>query len=383
MKTCDACGKTTILPETIGDIILCKKCLIKINGVIWKYYNVEKGVNLDKYTSKSLELAKKSNFPVKVIDELEKYFSSKQADMKKCDVCGETKLTVEKMGKAIICKKCYSKLNIPEWKEDSFFDKQGLKESMNKVIAVAKKNNFPDSAIEYIEKKFNSKKSSDWLYMLKSDTGQTLDVYEKYMTLDTTDDFDDESMVEEYSKLIMTKDPVNKTKTVGGEILNDLSHLKNPLKPKNMVKTFANVAISNMNKEEKPKEKVDFYVRKGKRRIEYSEYDSLFVRMPRDEELYGFINIKNSNNVNSNTSNILFFFYNDDDEIKHVNKIISYIEKKIIDNQKHTDETNKINESASQQKNSYDDLRELKKLLDDGIINEDDYEKKKKQILGI
>ena len=53
MKKCDVCNKTTILPENIGSATICKICLLKINGIMWKYKKIEDGNILNKYRDKA------------------------------------------------------------------------------------------------------------------------------------------------------------------------------------------------------------------------------------------------------------------------------------------------------------------------------------------
>ena len=115
MKKCDVCKRITILPEILGDAVVCKICFIKIQGPIWKYRKFENLKDADKAKNKALKLVQKANYPEIVSAGIEKYFECNNANMKQCDACKETTLATEKVGKSNLCKNCFVKitLNVP------------------------------------------------------------------------------------------------------------------------------------------------------------------------------------------------------------------------------------------------------------------------------
>lgn len=48
MMKCDVCNKSTLLPEKLGNAILCKKCFLKVNGFMWKYRKMPSSKVLEK-----------------------------------------------------------------------------------------------------------------------------------------------------------------------------------------------------------------------------------------------------------------------------------------------------------------------------------------------
>ncbi len=60
MKKCDVCNKTSLLPENLGEINICKMCLLKINGPVWKYRKIESMNELEEYRKKAIISALKN-----------------------------------------------------------------------------------------------------------------------------------------------------------------------------------------------------------------------------------------------------------------------------------------------------------------------------------
>lgn len=75
MVTCDACGKSSRFPETIGELTLCKMCSLKILAPMWKdsIYTSNEEVWRDR--DRAIKLARRSEFPGPVVEVLEEYFN--------------------------------------------------------------------------------------------------------------------------------------------------------------------------------------------------------------------------------------------------------------------------------------------------------------------
>ena len=377
MEKCDVCGKNSLLPETLGNSIICKKCLLKINGIMWKYRHIDDEKTLEKNRTKALELANKANFPEKVIIGINEYFDEHKEDMLKCDACGETMLTTHRMGDATICKKCYSKINTKEWKKDVFTSTKELDADKNKVVKLAKQNKFPNAAIEYIKDNFDSRVEKNWLYTIDGGYSQTLKVYKDYLIIKTDEDFDDETMEEEYRNLISDNNTSFKEGVEAiADVIGGISVYTHPVKTliANTVSSYVSNSTdsSKTKKKKSKKEKINFHVKKGELKVNYEEYDSISLMLPNEDEETGFILIRNSKKTD--LSDTLFFFENDSSLIKIIKEVIPFIEDKLV---------NTKVETTKNDDKSYEELRVLKKLLDDGIITEEDFEKKKKQILGL
>ena len=93
---------------------------------------------------------------------------------------------------------------------------------------------------------------------------------------------------------------------------------------------------------------------------------------PKTQSIYNYLEFSSNSNDNQ-----CQFFFKDSDKSK-VEEILSVIKKKILNESNKSKETNNTGET-----DDFNKLRELKALLDDGIITQKDFERKKKQILGL
>lgn len=378
MKKCDACCKTTLLPENLGSTIICKRCLLKINGLMWKYRKLKNGKSLESNKVKALELARKSNFPDKVILGINEYFEKLESNMSKCEVCGEMVLVPQKFGKTILCINCYELIDITELKNTKYFDIEELNKGREKVLKIAKDNNFPTKTFDYINERFDKKGGEGWLYTINGGTGQILRVYNDHLVITTSNSFDEVEMAAEYKKLINVKNGLTNAEFgIGSALLNEVLHLRNPLSVKSMVKITREIANNKIGNSLSGSNSIN--VRKGNRNVSYKECDYISLRAPEKNETKGFIVLRNSKAVENGAKDILFFFNNSTNVKKKIEIVAPIIEKNIARTQyeKYNSEITRNTLSVSEQ------LRELKSLLDDGIITEEEFEKKKKNLLDL
>ena len=407
MKKCDVCNKTSLLPENLGKINICKICFFKINGPTWKYKKIESMRELEKYREKAISSAQKNDFPKQVIDEINNYFNQKKSIMERCDACGEEMLTITKMNEAKICKKCYSKIDRKEWKNKNYTSREQLDAEKNKTIQIAQESNYPKEAIKFINDTFESKVEENWMYTIDGDVGQILKVYNDYFSINTTNDFDIDRIAEEYATSYSKDHPKKNNQfsksdaqdivkgmvgSTGGLVKDILvaSITKKSLTSKG-INTMANKftngiesaitnAVGNAYDEAYP-EKKDFKQHKGERIYKYTDFEILEFRDVGNDTL-GYLKFQNQNTIKNSDYDVLFFYDCDakDDIIRLMPKVYSYMKERI--NKK---ETNKENNSKKQTSNSaiIEDIKNFKELLDMGAISQEEYDKKKKQLLDL
>ena len=372
MKICDACNKKTLLPETLGEAIICKPCFIKINGPVWKYIlKAKNGTDLEKNRSKATEAAQKFNYPDKVIKGINQFFDDEKNKMLKCDVCNELVSQQNQIDKYCLCNKCYKQINISEWKKTEFFNRKAFAEGREKVISKAEAANFPEALIDTIKKIYNQKVEEDWLYTLESVEGQKIKVYEDYVIIETNDNFPASQIKENLKETIVEAPERTGMDVFKEEALNDLKHLKNPLKLTNLARN----SISAVNNRASAKiREVPFALKvaKGIKKLPFSEYSIVDMINPKDNSIYNYLEFSSSS-----TGNEYQYFFEDSD-ISKVEEILSVIEKKILASSNKTKKTDYKGET-----DNYSKLRELKALLDDGIITQEDFDRKKKELLDL
>ena len=141
-------------------------------------------------------------------------------------------------------------------------------------------------------------------------------------------------------------------------------------------------AVGNAYDETYP-EKKDFKQHKGERMYKYTDFEILEFRDVGDDTL-GYLKFQNQNTIKNSDYDVLYFYDCDakDDIIKIMPKVYSYMKKRINKKEK---ETNKENNSKTETNNStiIEDIKKFKELLDMGAITQEEYDKKKKQLLDL
>lgn len=369
MKKCDVCKKTTVLPEVLGDVNICKICFFKIQGPIWKYRTFENLKDAEKAKSKAIKLAKNANYPESISIGIEKYFEQNNLNMQQCDACKEFVLTIKNIGNNKLCKKCFTKINTSDWKRNEFESNEDVEKSRNKILYIAKSNNFSDSIINDINNHFDKKIQKGLFRIKNGSTGQTLKVFDTHCVLITRDSFDIEEISIEYGQALKSVQPSKGLlPDNAGETL-----VKGFLKGgfvKAGVSLATSAAVNAVGNKVIPS-KGQFKVIKGSYTINYIDYNYVDYQKVGDNEV-GFLRFRNSLSQGSQPEDIVFFFRSD----SHINKIYDYIQE-----QMRNVRNSKISTTISKE-SVPDEILKYKNLLDMGAITKKEYEKKKKELLN-
>ncbi len=400
MIKCDGCGKNTILPEKLGEANICKICFVKINGPVWKYLTVENSKDLENHKNKALEKARINNFSDKAIQGIEDFFNSKHSAMTKCDACGELMHTIHKLGNSNICKNCYSKIDTKEWRNRIYYSRNQLETDRDKVIFIAKSFLFPEDALNYIKDNFNSRVSKDWICTIDGKRGQILSVYEDYFSINTTDNFDIDDVAEDYAEVynedhptisknkekeISTKAVVKGTTGIAKDLFvatvskkgrnKSIKHLTNSF-TKGIGSAFDSI-LDELDDEEKIEKKA-FKAVKGIRKYQYTDFDIVKFREVGQDSI-GYLKFQNKNNQSSN-NDILFFY--DSSVNKDVKNTMSYVYDYMFKKLGKKEEKEPVVQKTTNSQIA-DDIKKFKELLDCGAITQEEYDKKKKEILNL
>lgn len=408
MKQCDICNKKSLLPERLGEINICKVCLLKINGPAWKYKKIESMKELENYREKAIASAEKNNFPAKAIEAINEYFDQKNSAMEKCDACGEKVLTTIKMNSSKICKKCYSKIKNKEWENKKYISKSQLEADKKRVVKLAKDNHFPEDAIKYIDDIFQSKIEKDLIYILDGAKGQVLKVYEDYFIIDTTEEFDIDDVAEDYAEIYnedhpkdnqyKKEDVLDITKGVmknSGDLCKDFFRLgirKKGITQKgisSLMDRFADGMESTLTDvvgkayDIKYPEKKKFKKRSGEIKYKYSDFEIVEFRNM-GEDYLGYLKFQNKNTAENSDLDILYFYggYVDEEVIKVMPEVYSYIYNK-INSQKKEINNEEVTKIKPDNASIVEDIKRYKELLDMGAITQKEYDKKKKELLNL
>lgn len=373
MAKCDVCGKMSLLPEKFGEVNICKVCFMKVNGPFWKR-QYTKNEDAEKQRCKALEAAHKQNFPQAAVSAINDFFMEQIEAMKKCDVCGQNVSVVQPLGEAHLCNSCYGKIsNNDAWKEDDYSDNKEVETNRKKVLKIANKHGFPTIAIDGINKHFDSHIQVGLIDTVYGES-QELKVFENRCVLETYGNFDDEEMEKRYAKLI-------RKGSHSGLISNNVARaVVHGVMGGGIVKagmSLAKSAIMDAAVGTIAPDRASFKVRKGKVTLDYAIYDVVefqkVLSIGFEDEL-GYMRFRCSQQAGKE---VIFFFTNNyaaEEMYSYICNRIDAVKKKQLE--KSTRQTKEHISAA-------DELLKFKQLLDMGAITQEEYDAKKKQLLGL
>ena len=371
MVKCDVCGKSTLLPEKLGDAQICKICFMKANGPLWKYRPYDRFGDAEAQRAKALETVQKLGYPQSISDGVNAFFDAQEKNMTGCDACGEAVHTLKPIGRAQVCKKCLRKIETKEWKETLYESNEDVETNRSKMLSVASKNNFPAIIIEDINEHFDEMLQKD-LYRIKDGkVGQILKVYETHCVLDTTDAFKAEDIAKQYKSAL-------KKSTPGSTLLPDAAGeaIVRGILTGSIVKAGVSLATSaaiNAVGGKIVPSKATYKVIKGALTIQYNDFDGLDYQNAADKEI-GFLRFKNSEYGDNPGEDIVFFFKDN----SHIKQIFEYIQGKMNEAQKPAPAP-----QVAAPVSVADEILKFKHLLDIGALTQEEYDAKKKELLNL
>lgn len=379
MTKCDVCGKTSLLPEKLGEVNICKICFLKANGPFWKK-QYDRHDEAEKQRCKALTAAHNQNFPQPVVTAINNFFVNQMNNMLVCDCCGQPVHHRQSLGNANICSNCFGKINTSAWRETEYEDNESVEKNRGKILKIATKNCFPPIVVDGINKHFNSKIQKGLLFTFNGGHGQKLKVFVDHCVINTnSDEFFYEEISKSYSKAINNKN--NKNTIPYGTIASVAQNLITGGVVRAGIGLATNAIVNNISKNDTNNAK--FKVVNGNFTIDYRIYSSVEYT-PAGESTIGFIKFINSRTC-IDSDNIIFFFGLDNSTAKkafgEICKGIDVVSKQSL---QPVPTPPPAQQPATQQTPSVaDELLKFKKLLDMGAITQEEYDAKKKSLLGM
>ena len=382
MAKCDVCGKTSLFPERFGEVNICKICFMKVNGPFWKH-QYDRHEDAEKHRCRALEAVHKNNFPQPAVSAINDYFIAQMNSMLVCDCCGMPVQHRQPLGEANICKNCYGKIDTSSWRATEYEDNEEVEKNREKTLKIATKNGFPAVVIEGINKHFDGKMQKGLLYVVDGGEGQKLKVFVDHCVLITNDDeFNVDDISAKYSKVQRRGQPKE------GLISNGVAkNLARSVLSGGIVKAGIGLVTSaaiNAAADKYVPEKSNFKVAVGNFKIDYHTYTYAEHQKVGDCEI-GFIRFVNGKTGGKQNDDVLFFFGEDTAKLDKAYKAIC----------EGIDEALQppIQETPVQQTNSHtaapisisvaDEILKFKQLLDMGVITQEEFETKKKELLKL
>jgi hypothetical protein len=381
MAKCDVCGKTSLLPEKFGEVNVCKICFMKANGPFWKR-QYDRHEDAEKHRCKALEAAHKQNFPQPAVSAINDYFVAQMNSMLVCDCCGMPVQHRQPLGEANICKECYGKINTSAWKATEYEDNEAVEKNREKILKIASKHSFPPVVVDGINKHFDSKIQKGLLYVVDGGEGQKLKVFVDHCVLITKDDeFNIDTVSVAYAKALKSGQPK------GSLISNSAAKsLARSVLSGGIVKAGISLATSaaiNAAADKYAPEKASFKVTMGGYKIDYHTY-TYAERQKVGECEIGFIRFVNGKSGGRQSDDVLFFFGEDtaklDKAYKAICEGIDAAAQPVIQ-----EVPTPVQQAAPQAAtaSAADEILKFKQLLDMGAITQEEFDAKKKQLLGL
>ena len=376
MVKCDVCGKQSMVPENLGGMFICKVCFMKINGPLWKNKQYEKRDEVEKQWVKVTETARKHNFPENVIAKINDYFREQAKSMVPCDVCGSSVQNLNPVGSAKLCKRCFSKIDTEEWQEKDYSDNEDVEKNRKKILKIANKQKFPPKVISGINEYFDGKIQKGLIDVVYGEY-QELRVFETYCVLRTYGSFDEDELAKRYAKLL------RKSNQGGGLISNAAAQaLVAGVLGGGLVKagmSLVTSAVTSVAVDAIAPNRMYFNVKKGTKNIDYSFYDIVefqkVLSIGIEDEL-GYMKFRSSQQAVDVSNELIFFFTNN----YTAEKMYNYICEQIVqEKKKHMEKS--MNQASTSNISVADEIFKFKNLLDIGVITEDEFNEKKKELL--
>ena len=389
MALCDVCGKPSLLPEHLGGSNICKVCFLKISGPLWKYKTYERFDELDEQRRRVIENAEKLGFSQIALEGINTFFEQQTMRMMRCDACGVVVQSLEQVEHTKLCRACFSKVHLDDW------DNEEPETNRCRLKEIALQNNFPQNVKDALDAYYEKSVSNGVLYVMKG-IGQTLRVYDGKLMLETHVNFSAEELAPGYAKM--------KTMAQSNALTSGADSVVSEILSSGVVKTgvslATNVVTGTVVSQISGRSEL-FATKQGVREIPFENCTNVELIAPVDSEL-ACIRIVTKD---SKTAQI-FLFRNNLKNVNNASRLCSHFTMKIHEaasaplmsaairqatapaqEAASVAETPAVPASApvapAKETSVADEILKFKSLLDMGVITQEEFETKKKQLLGL
>lgn len=337
--------------------------------------------------------------------------------MAKCMSCGKTALLTTTFGNVVLCKNCGSLANVSMWNNREFLSMDELINQKNDALQKATANNMPQEIIAEITRFFDEYINAGFITAIKGKAGQSLKVFSTYCIITTKNESKKAELENMFSDFEDDDDDDDDTLISS----DDKRNLVKGLMSGKLVQTGIGVAISatlNQQEKEKNSEKksrerhknVGQLISVGERRIDLRNMAGVEIYSS-SNTLNGYLKFIPKGVSSKQSYSCEYFFFNNSipfeskkirqqvEAIKNtINELIAnadretqmamaQAEQKKLEMQKiqQEEQVRKMVEQVTQQSkpDAFEEVRKFKQLLDEGIISEDEFNTKKKELLGL
>lgn len=313
--------------------------------------------------------------------------------MVKCDVCGSNSMLPDKFGNIVLCRVCSMKILAPTWRNKVYGSYEEVEKQRLKIVESSKSKGFPEHVVEGLSSYINSFKKDGVIESFDGGVGQSLVVYEDKIVIDANKSLEYSDINKAFQNILkgkrggtgqfeVTPEAVGKIAT--DVILGTLTGGKGSLVKKAVKSVGKSVATNVLSNKDVSKIFPDVYdLDITDKYINISDIANFRVVKPVGSERYGFVFFDLYQEAH--VKNVFVFGEQRVDSLSNVLDKLSQLHQKHNDQREDNSQQN-INNQVSQKTtsvNAYDELIKLKELLDLGILTEEEFQMKKKELLNL
>ena len=312
--------------------------------------------------------------------------------MEKCMSCGKNALFTIDFGRTILCRNCAAAVNVSAWKNRDFESTDDLTRKKNDAISRALANCIAPNIVTEITGYFDEYTDNGFEKTIDGKAGQTLKVFKDYCIITTKNERKSDDLKREFYQF------EDKDVDDNDELLSpdNKKRLMKGLMSGRLIKTGIDVAVSaTINKQEKEKtaklraqereKRIDQLITVGERRVTWCVFDSVKI-LTKSGCNYGCLRFsKKGTDIIYNSE---YFIFNNSIpfESKRIRREVEAIQRTInkrIQDYQGAEVARTATNHSSKTEDVFSEIRKYKGLLDDGIITQDEFITKKKQLLGL
>lgn len=334
----------------------------------------------------------------------------KVTKMVKCIACGKSVLLSTDFGNHSLCKTCASKVNASAWKNRDVASIGELITNKNNALLLANQNGFSGDAVSAIEKYFDAYINAGYVTTINGKVGQVLKVFGEYCIIDTKNEekkselaslfyyfTDDDEDDEEDDRSIFEKE---KDSIVKGLLTGKIVQTGIGLAASAVIDTQGKEKADERKSRERRKKREKMIV-VGEERInlvDFSQVDTYLI----PDTAKGYLRFIPKGVAPNDYFACTYFFFNASNPFErkkikaHMDSVRDMLNKKIVTiakaQEKLAMETRMAQEATARNnmsvetvnnKDAFEEIRKYKGLLDEGIITEEEFNKMKKELLGL
>lgn len=320
-----------------------------------------------------------------------------------CKVCNAKVLFTSNFSDVCLCKNCANLIRLSDWKDRNFTSMEELVNTKNNVLSIVSSNPNMTQIKKSVEDYFNEYIDKGFVTSLDGKAGQKLLVFNDYCIVTTKSESKREELISRFDEYIDHDIDDDDDDDDDLKTLSNIGKLGKGLMKGNLVATGISMAAGSMMNEkikekkeeqayEQTRRKAKGLISMGDRMLNLKEYSRVETYWAANK-LYGYVQFVPKGKSSTDMFECDYFFYNPGvfgqnfnlkkkiEFLKNtLNKMITSLPNKIENEVKEVKEEVISNKKTN---DNFAEIRKYKELLDEGIITQEEFDKKKKELLNL